>query len=684
MNFLKRPALLILACLLGLASCITPEPDCDPEQHDLSTLAGEWIRVLSNNPSNDGMEVTVIGDEGVVSDQASSGFGVGSVKWRNIVSDGQGGFDYQELGSDGNYYEATMDIQEDSIFISIVSSGAGNSQKYVKKESYTDPGPSAETIILDCSGISAPTTWENGAAAVDYVVQSGCVIDITDVLTIEPGTVIQFEENSGLGIYDNGALKAVGTSSLPIVLEGKDNVRGYWRGIHIETNTLNNQLDHVTIANAGANYVYCCNTPASLFLKGGTLSIKNTTIRGGLEYGLFANGDSRLREYENVTITEHSENPLNIHIERATELDGLGSDYTGNERPYILVQKSNADDPTTLPANNVPYLFDATVVNVTDAMTIEAGVEIAFLENGGIGVTDNGSLKINGTASNPVLMRGREASKGFWRGIHMETNSINNQFQHLEIRDAGSDYVYCCNDVGSIFVKDGKLGLQNVSISNGGGYGIVTKKDAVFNGFEAVNITTHDRNPLYITMTQAASLDGNTSSFSGNTFEGIAIYRNEVSSPITLKEQGVPYRIVGNVVVDVTAALTLDPGVIIEFENTSGLGIYDNGVLNAVGRADKKIIFRGTQAQNGYWRGIQLETNSPDNIMDHVEIRHAGGTYVYCCNSPAGFLLKGGRMTLTNSYIADNDGCGVRVASGGTLTESGNTFANNTDGHICN
>ena len=280
MNFLKRPALLILACLLGLAACITPEPDCDPEQHDLSTLAGEWIRVLSNNPSNDGMEVTVIGDEGVVSDQASSGFGVGSVKWRNIVSDGQGGFDYQELGSDGNYYEATMDIQEDSIFISIVSSGAGNSQKYVKKESYTDPGPSAETIILDCSGISAPTTWENGAAAVDYVVQSGCVIDITDVLTIEPGTVIQFEENSGLGIYDNGALKAVGTSSLPIVLEGKDNVRGYWRGIHIETNTLNNQLDHVTIANAGANYVYCCNTPASLFLKGGTLSIKNTTIRG--------------------------------------------------------------------------------------------------------------------------------------------------------------------------------------------------------------------------------------------------------------------------------------------------------------------------------------------------------------------------------------------------------------------
>ncbi|MEZ4851034.1 MAG: hypothetical protein R3B93_20945, partial [Bacteroidia bacterium] len=112
--------------------------------------------------------------------------------------------------------------------------------------------------------------------------------------------------------------------------------------------------------------------------------------------------------------------------------------------------------------------------------------------------------------------------------------------------------------------------------------------------------------------------------------------------------------------------------------------VYDNGTLNAVGTASNKIIFRGKENVKGYWRGIHTETNSNSNEITHAEIANAGSNYVYCCNDIAGLIVKDGKMKVTNSYIHDNDGCGIFVKSGATLEESGNTFANNTDGNICN
>ena len=97
-----------------------------------------------------------------------------------------------------------------------------------------------------------------------------------------------------------------------------------------------------------------------------------------------------------------------------------------------------------------------------------------------------------------------------------------------------------------------------------------------------------------------------------------------------------------------------------------------------------KIIFRGKTAQPGYWRGIHTETISFDNELTHVELRDAGSNYVYCCNAVAALFLKNGRMKVTNTYIHDNAGCGIFVSSGATLEETGNTFAGNADGHICN
>ena len=119
-----------------------------------------------------------------------------------------------------------------------------------------------------------------------------------------------------------------------------------------------------------------------------------------------------------------------------------------------------------------------------------------------------------------------------------------------------------------------------------------------------------------------------------------------------------------------------------EFSESAGLGVYDNGILKAEGTAGNPIIFNGKQNIKGYWRGIHTET--PGNRMSYVTVQHAASNYVYCCNEKAGIIVKDGDLNISNSNILDNDGCGIFVKSGATLTESGNTFSNNTDGHICN
>lgn len=682
MQTFHRSIILLLAVVgLMFSSCINLNPG-EGDDDGLDKVAGVWYRVGSNNPGNDGLQVTVVDDQGTVTANPRNEFTIGSVKWRNIVPTGNETFDYEELGSDGNYYSASMVIDADTIRITIDISASGNQQKYVRESAYTEP--TAETITLDCNKITSETTLVNSAAAVDYIVPSGCVLDVEEDLIIEPGTTIEFEENAGIGVYGSGSIKALGTTAQPITLRGSNAAKGYWRGIHIESNTFDNQFDHVNISDAGSNYVYCCNGAATIYLKGGIMSIKNTTLSNGENIGIYANKNTDLREYENITIQSHAGFPLDLDIERLSELDGTGSDYTGNDEDFAYVNASSMSKATTINELNVPYLFEGGIFNLKEDLEINEGVDIAFEEGGGIAVLSGGSFKVSGSSSNKVLIRGEESVRGFWRGIHNETNSSNNIIDHAVISDAGSNYVICCNTPSSIFLKDGKMAITNTKIENGASYGITARKAAEISDFANNQITTHDLNPMYIAAEQADVLDGENSDFQGNDEDFILFSNADVDRATDLPKNNVPYRLENGVVLDVKEPLSLKAGVEFVFSQNSGLGVYDNGTLSALGTASNPIIFRGAESIKGYWRGIHAETTSSNNIMENVELKDAGSNYVYCCNPSAGLYLKSGTFTVNNSTFADNDGCGISVNNNATLNESGNSYSNNTDGDVCN
>ena len=511
--------------------------------------------------------------------------------------------------------------------------------------------------------ITTPTVLRNTHKEVDYVVDDGMVVDVTASLTIEPGVVIEFGEDAGLGVYDGGSIYAVGTATQKIIMRGVERTSGYWRGIHLEGDG-DKIFDYVNFLNTGSNYTYCCNEKAAVLIKNETATIRNSLISGSSGCGVFIKSGAILNENYNI--------------------------FSGNRdgdicygEPQKLPEKIEVSTILKNTPNDVDYFVDANiVVNVTASLTIEPGVVIEFGEDAGLGVYDTGSINAIGTATQKIVMRGVERTAGYWRGIHLESNE--NQIEYLSISDAGSKYVYCCNEKASLFLKSGAslLTFKNITISNGKHYGIYVGSDVVIEQFSNISIRSHDDYPIAATADNLKWLKSEINTNQMPTLKNfIYILDGDVSSPTTWHNQDIPY-LVANFVIDVTSLLTIEPGVVIEFGNDAGLGIYDDGKLIVQGTATERVILRGKVALPGKWRGIHLETN--DNSITHATIQHAGSNYVYCCNEKAAILVKAGSLQINNSHVSDNNGCGILIKSTATLTETGNTFSNNNDGHICN
>ena len=100
------------------------------------------------------------------------------------------------------------------------------------------------------TSISNATTWTNSSSACDYLVKNDVRADLA-VLTIEPGTVIEFE--AGVQFHVGGTIIANGSSSNRIVFRGAAETSGFWRGIKFETSNTSNQMSFVTVKDAGSS-----------------------------------------------------------------------------------------------------------------------------------------------------------------------------------------------------------------------------------------------------------------------------------------------------------------------------------------------------------------------------------------------------------------------------------------------
>ncbi|UXP31604.1 hypothetical protein N6H18_14730 [Reichenbachiella agarivorans] len=128
--------------------------------------------------------------------------------------------------------------------------------------------------------------------------------------------------------------------------------------------------------------------------------------------------------------------------------------------------------------------------------------------------------------------------------------------------------------------------------------------------------------------------------------------------------------------VTVSAELTIDPDVYIIFAEDQGLAIGTGGALIAKGTADKHIIFSGVEKTDGFWMGLELESNNSKNELTYCTIEYGGSSGFDGANLRANLMLAGSaKVKITNSEFTHSKGYGLYTRN---LEVNLTGFMNNT------
>jgi len=151
---------------------------------------------------------------------------------------------------------------------------------------------------------------------------------------------------------------------------------------------------------------------------------------------------------------------------------------------------------------------------------------------------------------------------------------------------------------------------------------------------------------------------------------------------------GSVYRISGVVTVNASYVLTIQPGVIVKFQNSGSTRgkLIINGQLQAIGASTLPIVFTsinddsygGDSNHNGGatrpnpadWDNITINATGTGSNLDYVLMQYAGGV-------DASLLVTGASVNVTNSTIQWINLDGLRWLSGATGSIDNNTITNN-------
>lgn len=332
--------------------------------------------------------------------------------------------------------------------------------------------------------ITKSETWTKADSP--HLVTEDVYVQGNATLTIEPGAVVKFAQDTGLYVGYNdetGYLKADGTAEEKITFttSAPNPAKGSWLGLWIQNGGGSSLLDHVKIEYAGKVHG---TRGAALTLHGDQAqpTLTNTTISNSQGYGLYAEYGAGFKKFEYNTITTSGESPLHLD---ATKVDTMGghNTLTGNAsgRDYIQVNANGYEigHEATWFNHGVPYRVtgDRLYVGKNSAsavLTLNPGVELQFEPDTGlyVGYSEQGALRAIGTPDKKIVFRGLPGNEnaGVWEGIVFfdyavdgdAANAKSCKLEQVEIKYGGKNADN--TGYGALHFEDAKALLGNVTI----------------------------------------------------------------------------------------------------------------------------------------------------------------------------------------------------------------------------
>lgn len=519
-----------------------------------------------------------------------------------------------------------------------------------------------DQVVINASTLGSDATWQ--ALNVPYMSDGNIYIEAA--LTIAPGAALQFGQGHRLVVDNGGSLAAVGMVDDTIRFTGAEASQGFWDGIEVATTAAANELTYTEVANGGSGGY------ANVYVQSsGKVKITNSRIHDSSTYGVDAEDNGSLDGFAANTFADNADGALHVPTSVVGQLDNASVYGGGDTGHRIEVFGGTVATAQTWPSTDAPFVFTANGY-IDGAITVEMGADLQFGQGVRLVVENEGSLHAVGTDNANITFRGLQDSPGYWDGIEIATVNLDNELTYTEVANGGD------GGYANVYVQSsGRIKITHSLIRASGTFGIDVEQGGSLEGFAVNGFQDNTLAGLNIPTNVMGQVDGGSTYTGSNGTDGINVFGGTVSTAQTWVKTDAPFIFSANGTIE--GAVTVEPGATILFGQGVRLDVQGtDGSLNAVGTASDTITFAGTQAAQGFWDGINVETVSSDNVLDYTDIGYAGSQ-----GFADVYIQSTGSATVTNSLIHDSSTYGIEVEAGGVLTTDGsNSYSNNASGDV--
>lgn len=540
---------------------------------------------------------------------------------------------------------------------------------------------------------------------IDYIVSED--IFVRAHLTIEPSVTIAFKKNTGMFVEGPGSITSKGTSNGNVIFTGVEKTPGFWKGLIVNSNGSANLLENTVVEYGGGLNARGMKLAANIALDGTTLSnlvMTNSITRYSGSYGLVAEPGTSIKfELANKIASNHK--PASLAASQLGSLNGL-LEFSTNDINIIEVLGTsvnssevtrwiNPQDESGLGINRMPYLVMGKI-SVASEVQVSPNVEMIFNENAEIEILPTGSFSAVGTFDQKIRFKAKIDEKGqSWNGISFGSNSTKNRLKHVEVLGGGNNIMEQHTRKTAVGVRKGaSVSISETEIDHSEGNGILVENEGNITELSFVLIQNAQESAIALTANSVENLNNSIAlEFTGNGHDGVEIMAsslmkaNNLESTWPALEFGATYLVSGNLALH--TGLRLKPKTIFKMAEDGMIGVFANAYLNAVGNPSQEIVFRGKNDIKGLWNGIVFKSNSSQNILDHVAIKHAGRTLQPGIDEIAAIGLDGNylaKLTITNSSIGSGYGYGIVLGDNKAQindnVEPSNQFYDLDKGHV--
>jgi hypothetical protein len=496
-------------------------------------------------------------------------------------------------------------------------------------------------------------------------------------LTIEPGNTVKGVSGAqiqiGIGGSYGGELYAIGTVVSPITFTSHNGAAGGWNGIYFTDWSDNwggvSVMDYCIIEKGNDYNLFSENTVQP--------TINNSKIQSAFLDGV--RNSNSTNTIQNTQFLNNGRYPYYFLNPNANPVH-TGNIYTGNVINRIALAAGTYPFDRTLNNDNVPYLaLNDLVMGLYGShsrLTVQPGVIVEF-EVGkklqlGYANSYGGDLFAEGTAGSQIIFRPYNGVAGGWEGIYF--TDFNDNWSGT------SSMKYCTVEKGNLYnincETTGQPTIENCIIQNSLHDGLIEYNSSPL--VKNCQFVNNGGYPIvYTNWTCDSYLKGNT--YTGNNPNYIALSGGEYNANRTLYNDGVPYRILGDIVMAQYgwhSRLTIKPGVTLAFEPGKKIQLgWPNsygGDLWAEGNADSIITFKPYNNAVGGWDGIYF-TDWNDNWSGTSSLKYCNVEKAANYNILA---ESSGQPYMEHCILTQSTGNGLKLTSS-TITIRNSTFSNN-------